>query len=83
MYWCFLIGALKKKCCMSYSKSCCTERPIMAAITTTPSEPSALTVNISERGELIARLPKVTWACLKTPPAAAIHSSDSDRNPRK
>jgi hypothetical protein len=53
----FLIGALKKKCCMSYSKSCCTERPIMAAITITPSEPRKLVVNISERGESISWLP--------------------------
>ncbi|MCY1557521.1 hypothetical protein D9M68_943760 [compost metagenome] len=37
MYWYLRIGALKKKWCMSYSKSCWTERPIMAATTITPT----------------------------------------------
>jgi hypothetical protein len=83
MYWCFLIGALKKKCCMSYSKSCWIERPIMAAMTITPSEPRKLVVNMSERGESISWLPKVTLASLKKPPAAIIHSMASARKPAK
>ena len=84
MYWYFLSGALKKKCCISYSKSCCTERPIMAAMTITPIEPRKLAVSISERGASTnSRPPKLTLACLKTPPSAAVHSMASSRNMAK
>ena len=69
---------------MSYSKSCCTERPITAAITITPMQPRTATVSSIERGALMkTRLPNDTLASLKTPPAAAIHSIASARNMAK
>ena len=80
----FGIGALKKKWCISYSKSCCTERPIIAATTVTPRQPTKATVMAIWRGALIStRPPNDTKASLNTPPAAAIHSMVSAKKARK
>jgi hypothetical protein len=78
------IGALKKKWCISYSKSCCTERPMTAAATTTPRQPSTAVLIASWRGALIRmRPPKETLASRRAPPAAAIHSMASARKAKK
>ncbi len=72
------IGALKKKWCISCSKSCCTARPITAAITTTPMQPRKAEDSATWRGPSIStRAPKATMASLKAPPAAAVHSMAS------
>jgi len=78
-YCSFAIGAVKKKLCMRCSKSCCTARPMIAAITVTPSRPSTAVVCISASGELIAilALPNAMFASWNRPPAAAIHSMAS------
>jgi hypothetical protein len=56
----------------------------MAAMTTTPKQPSTVTVRSIERGALMKTLPpKVTVAPLNTPPAAAIHSMASAKNMKK
>ena len=70
------IGEVKKNVCARYSKSCCTARPMMAAITVVPNSPRMLTVCARLYGELTNTLPlpKEMLASLNNPPAAAIHS---------
>ena len=79
------IGAVKKKLCVRYSKSCCTARPMIAAITVVPKTPSTLVVTASANGEFTATLPlpKVIVAPANKPPAAAIHSIASAKKPMK
>ena len=75
-YCALLIGDVKKKLCVRCSKSCCTARPMIAAITVTPKMPSTAIVCASANGELTATLPlpKEILASLNSPPAAAIQS---------
>ena len=79
------IGAVKKKLWVRYSTSCCTARPMIAAITVMPNMPRIATVCASANGEFTATLPlpKEMLASLNRPPAAAIQSSASEKKTRK
>ena len=70
------IGAVKKNASVRYSKSCCTARPITAAITVSAAMPRNDTVCATANGELIQTLPLPNEMIAPeiTPPAAATHS---------
>ncbi len=81
----FLIGALKKKCSTRYSKSCCTARPMIAAMIDRPNMPRNETVCAIAYGELIQTLPlpNDTIALLMMPPAAATQNTAIAKNTTK
>ena len=84
-YCALLMGAVKKKDSVRCSKSCCTARPDSAAMTVSPNMPRNATVWAIAYGELIQTLPlpKMMFALLIAPPAAAVHNIAMAKNAMK